>query len=197
MIVKEKLYTAQKYLQEERKRLREEGKYEFLEGKLVEMAGASRIHNQITSNIHILLGTSLDLDKFDIYQSDLRVISGDQKGYFYPDVVVNGQPAHFLDEEFDTLLNPLVLVEVLSPTTKGFDRGEKFRSYRSIKSLQEYILVNPERALVEIYFRTGAETWAFTEYASLTQNINLQSLKVELSMQAIYRKTPLARKPKS
>jgi Uma2 family endonuclease len=128
------LFTPDEYLARERAA---EVKHEYISGQIFAMSGASYEHNQITANLARTLGNQLDEEECDVLTSDMRVKVQGTTLFTYPDlVVVCGRP-HFLDNEFDTLLNPYILVEVLSPSTEAYDRGEKFAHYRTILPLFE------------------------------------------------------------
>jgi Uma2 family endonuclease len=124
----------------------------------------------------------------------MRVSTPTTTSYFYPDVVVVCEEPRFEDDVFDTLLNPIVLVEVLSPSTRVYDRREKFAHYRQLASLQEYVLVSQDKVLVEHYRRqekqstasvTGKD-WIFTDFQALEEILPLTSIQCELPLQEIY-----------
>ena len=161
-------------------------KNEYLNGAILAMSGASEAHNRITVNIILRLGSLLDDLEYSIYVGDLRVRAGAGDSYLYPDVViVRGKP-RFEDDVFDTLLNPAVVVEVLSPSTEARDRGEKFAQYRQLASLQEYILVSQETVHVEHYLRQGPQ-WLLTEFRHIEAVLPIVSAECELPLQHIYR----------
>ena len=119
------------------------------------MAGASREHNLIAANLVRRIGNQLDGRPCETYTNDMRVLVSQTGLYTYPDVIVVCGEALFLDENEDTLLNPTVIAEVLSPTTEAYDRGKKFGHYRRLESLREYVLVAQDEVLVEHYVREG------------------------------------------
>jgi Uma2 family endonuclease len=136
-------------------------KHEFIDGEVYAMAGASPRHNKIVSNLHMVLGNLLRASPCDVLESNQKVNVPTQSAYVYPDVsIVCGEP------EFDpigqALLNPTVLVEVLSKSTEAFDRGDKFRLYRNCPSLRDYLLVSQRSVLVEHYQRHNS-SWVLTE----------------------------------
>jgi Uma2 family endonuclease len=138
--------TVEEYLRMEREGIREiDGKYEFLNNQLRLMAGGTPNHNRINRNVVQLLTNQIDDSERDLelFFTDIRVVSHlTYKDYLYPDAfIVEGTP-YFDDEQNDNLVNPRVIIEVLSDSTESFDRGDKFKSYRKIPTLQEYILVN-------------------------------------------------------
>ena len=150
------------------------------------MSGASEAHNRITVNMILRLGNLLDDLEYSLYVGDLRVRAGVSGSYLYPDVViVRGKP-RFEDDVFDTLLNPAVVVEVLSPSTEARDRGEKFAQYRQLESLQEYILISQDSVHVEHYLRKGSQ-WLLTEFRNIEDALPIVSADCELPLQHIYR----------
>jgi Uma2 family endonuclease len=148
--------TPEAYLAWERQQLE---KHEYFEGEVFAMAGASREHNLIVVNVVGELRNLLRKGTCEVYPSDLRVHVPLTGLYTYPDAsVVCGRP-ELTDEQGDTLLNPSVLIEVLSPSSEGYDRGKKFEQYRSIASLRDYLLVSSESAHVEHYARQPDGSW--------------------------------------
>ena len=154
------------------------------------MAGATPNHNSIHKNILYTLEAQIrgKDDVFDLYHSDIRVKSFlTHKDYFYPDVIiVKGKP-YFDDENNDNLANPKVIIEVLSDSTEGFDRGDKFKSYRQITSLDEYILISQKDACIEQFYRDETERWQFGEIIT-EGTFTLLSLPFELKIEDVYRK---------
>ena len=139
--------TPEEYIAFERKFLPDSEivRHEYVNGELIAMSGASREHNLITINVSTALHTRLRGSRCETYANDMRVSAPATASYFYPDVVVVCEEPRFENEVFDILLNPLILVEVLSPSTEAYDRGEKFAHYRQLPSLQEYILVAQDK----------------------------------------------------
>ena len=190
------LLTPEEYLVRERKALT---KSEYRNGQIVAMPGASRKHNLITVNISSGLHFQLQERTCEVYTNDMRVKVSTAGLYTYPDVVVVCDEPRFENKQFDTLLNPTVLVEVLSPSTEAYDRDEKFAayvaqmrrafaSYQKLDSLQEYVLVSQDRVRVEHYLRKPAARWELTEFRSLGDVLRLVSIRCELSLYAIYAK---------
>ena len=188
--------TPEEYIAFERKALprAEIIRHEYINGELIAMSGASRAHNLITGNISGELRTLLRGSRCETYANEMRVSTPTTTSYFYPDVVVVCEEPRFEDEVFDTLLNPIILVEVLSPSTQVYDRREKFAHYRQLPSLQEYVLVSQDKVLVEHYRRqetqrtapvTGKD-WIFTDFQELEESLPLTSIHCELPLQEIY-----------
>ena len=191
VFAEQKKMTAEEYLEMERNGIREiDGKFEFFNNQLKPMAGATPNHNSIHKNILYTLEAQIrgKDDVFDLYHSDIRVKSFlTHKDYFYPDVIiVKGKP-YFDDENNDNLANPKVIIEVLSDSTEGFDRGDKFKSYRQITSLDEYILINQKDACIEQFYRDETGRWQFGEIIT-EGSFTLISLPFELKIEDVYRK---------
>ena len=188
--------TPEEYIAFERKAPpdSEISRYEYLNGELIAMSGASREHNLITNNISGELRSLLKGSGCETYASDMRVSAPVTSSYFYPDVVVVCEDPRFEDDVFDILLNPIILVEVLSPSTEAYDRGEKFSHYRHLASLQEYVLVSQDKVLVERYRRpqkretapVTAKDWIFTAFQALRDILPLTAIQCELPLQEIY-----------
>lgn len=176
--------TREAYLAAERAA---EYKSEYVDGYVLAMSGASRAHNVIAGNASTALNLQLTDAPCEVYAADMRVKVSDTGDYTYPDVVVACGEIAFEDAELDTLLTPTVIVEVLSPSTEGYDRGIKFERYRRIPSLQEYLMVAQDRILVEHYVRQG-HAWQYTAYDALEQSLRLPSIACALPLKDIYRK---------
>ena len=187
--------TPAEYLVLERKATT---KSEYLNGRAYAMVGASREHNLIAINMASELHVQLRERPCETYINDMRVKVDPAGLYTYPDVVVVCGEPRFEDTDLDTLLNPTVLIEVLSPATEAYDRGEKFAHYRQLKSLQEYLLVAQNRMCVEHYFRQGAQ-WILTEFSAFDDEFDLVSIDCQLSLRAIYAKVefPASEVPQS
>ena len=177
--------TPKTYLELERKAIT---KNEYVNGETIAMAGASFVHNFITLDTVIYLSTQVMDSACEIVSTgDLRVKVSQTASYFYPDiVVVRGEP-RAEDDVFDTLLNPTLIVEVLSPSTETYDRDEKFTHYRQIDTLQEYILISQDRAEVVQYCRQEPE-WVAVEFRELEDVVPLVSIGCELPLRHIYRR---------
>ncbi len=171
------------YLQAERQN---PTKREYLAGEVRALAGASEPHNIIVFNLGGMLYHSLRGKPCRGYVVDMRVKVPELPAYLYPDVViVCGQP-QFEDEQEDTLLNPTAVIEVLSPSTEAFDRGEKFAAYQRIPTLREYLLVAQDRTHVEHFIRQPGGEWQRSEYTDLTQKLHLPSVGIVVPVDLIY-----------
>lgn len=177
-------YSTEEYLGLER---RSETKSEFHDGQIFAMTGASREHNLINVNVSRELSRQLKGRPCEAYAADMRVKAAESRSYHYPDfTVVCGMP-RFEDDHFDTLLNPTLVIEVLSPSTESYDRGGKFASYRKIESLREYVLVAQEVPRIERFQRT-AEGWVLTEAEGLDATLTLDAIGCSLSLREVYEK---------
>ena len=177
--------TPEEYIAWERKA---PFKNEYLDGKIIAMSGASRAHNRITVDITIQLGNQLMASECEVFAGDMRVRPGPARSaYFYPDVVVVCDEPRFEDDTFDTLLNPLVVIEVLSPSTAAYDRGEKFERYKVLTSLQEYILISQDTVHIERYHRQGTQ-WHQDTFQDFDAVLPLSSIDCALPLRAIYRR---------
>lgn len=178
-------YTPEEYLALERKA---ECKSEYFAGEIFAMSGASERHNLITLNIAAALHTQFRGRPCRAYVSDLRVKVSPTGLYTYPDVVALCGKAQFDDEQSDTLLNPEVIIEVLSLSTEAYDRGGKFGHYRKLASLHEYVLISQEEPHVELYVRQADNQWLLSEASDLQEVIQLPSVNCVLRLSDVYDK---------
>jgi len=176
--------TAQEYLALEREA---EYKSEYYKGEVFAFAGASLQHNLIAVNVLATIHGQLRGGPCSAFPGDMRITIPQTPHYAYADVViVCGQPQ--LDDDFkDNLLNPIVIIEVLSPSTERYDRGTKFESYQRIASLMEYVLVSQDRPRVEQFFRQPDGRWLYSE-TSAEGIIKLTSIECDLLLKDIYDK---------
>ena len=177
--------TEAEYLEFERN---SEYKHEFVDGEVYAMAGASANHIIIATNITVLFGTQFQDEKCIVLQSDMRVKVQATKQYFYPDASVVCGERHFAPEApIATLINPIVIVEVLSPSTELYDRTTKRFQYQTIPSLQDYILVSQQEHLVERYSRHKQNEWINTVVLGLESSIKIPSVGCTFELSSIYR----------
>jgi Uma2 family endonuclease len=182
-------FTQQEYLSIERKR---ETRSEFIGGQIVAMTGASRAHNLIVTNVIGELRQQLKDKPCEIYSNDMRVKIAVADVYTYPDaVVVCGDP-QFEDAFVDTLLNPTLIVEVLSESTESYDRGRKSGFYRTIESLAEYLLIAQDEYKIEQYVRQPDARWLLSDIRSADSSLWLPSIQCTLALREIYDRIPLA-----
>lgn len=176
------IVTPAEYLALER-RARE--KSEYVNGRIYAMSGASRLHSLIVVNILRVVSTQLLGRPCEAHGNDMRVKVQHTGMYTYPDVVALCEEPRLEDGEFDTLLNPSVIVEVLSPSTESYDRGEKFAHYRRLESLREYVLVAQVTRRVE-HFRREGDSWVLTEISEPDGELRLSSIGCVLKLTDIY-----------
>lgn len=177
-----KYFTVEEYLAFEREAFE---KHEYIDGEIVAMAGASREHNLIGLNIATEIRFKLKGKNCEVYANDMRVRLKPNR-YGYPDVVVVcGKPA-FADEEFDILLNPTILVEVLSHSTRFKDKTEKLEDFRKLDSLKECLLIEQEKMFIEHYVKQTPNQWLLRIYENADEVINLESIGCEISLADIY-----------
>ena len=184
--------TPEQYLEIERKA---EFKSEYYQGEMFAMAGARSDHNLIVDSLVAHLYPQLRPRRCLIYSSDQRVRVSATGLYTYPDVVVVCGEPQYVDEESDTLTNPTLIIEVLSPSTEAYDRGRKFEHYRSLPSLREYLLVETDRVHVDLYTRQDRGQWLLTAAGRAEDTIELSSIDCKLTLAEIYEKTKLTREP--
>ncbi|MCY7377364.1 MAG: Uma2 family endonuclease [Pyrinomonadaceae bacterium] len=178
----EKIYTPEEYLAFEREA---EEKHEFVDGEIVAMAGATREHNLIGVNISSELRFGLKGSKCEVYANDMRVRMRNRR-YGYPDVVVVCGKPQFDDDEFDVLLNPTVVVEVLSKSTRFRDKTEKLIAYQKMESLRECLLVEQIESRVEHYIKQTSKQWLLKIYEDLDETVFLESINCHLPLAEIY-----------
>ncbi|MEZ6127855.1 MAG: Uma2 family endonuclease [Planctomycetaceae bacterium] len=176
--------TPEQYLTQERKA---EFKSQYFRGEVFAIAGATREHNLIVGNPVREIGNALKRFPCEVYPSDMRVKVSPSGLYTYPDATVVCEPPRFEDDQFDTLLNPTVLFEVLSESTEFDDRGSKFRPYRDIASLKEYVMIAQDRASVEYYVRQTDRGWHLHEAQSAEDSVRFASIDVTVPLAKIYR----------
>jgi Uma2 family endonuclease len=164
-----------------------ETKNDYLDGEIFAMAGASRQHNRITLNLALALETQLEDRDCEVFASEMRVRTPTNL-FTYPDVLVVCGPARFDDSELDTLLNPILVIEVLSKSTEAYDRVTKLSHYRTIPTLQEALLIAQDKAHVEQLVRQRGNEWLFREIDDLAADIELPSISCTLPLRRVYRR---------
>lgn len=182
-----KFLTSTEYLEIERKA---EFKSEYFNGEVFAMAGTSRAHSRISTNVSRILDTQTLTRECNVYSSEMRVKIEKIGKYTYPDIVVTCGKEKLEDAYFDTLLNPVVIIEILSASTEAYDRGRKFQHYQFIDSLAEYILIVQDAVRVEQYVRQGDHTWLYSAYQNLDDVVKLESVNCEMTLKDIYNKVP-------
>ncbi|MEO8602907.1 MAG: Uma2 family endonuclease [bacterium] len=179
----ERRCSVEEYLAFERA---SEERHEFLAGEVFAMGGASMRHNTITLAAASELLGQLKGGTCRVFASEMRVKVADSGLYTYPDIVVACGAVELEDDFFDTLLNPTLIIEVLSPSTEAYDRGEKFEHYRKLATLREYVLIAQDRAHVEQFSRQADGHWLLAEWDGLAATVTLPSIGAALALGEIY-----------
>jgi Uma2 family endonuclease len=184
--------TPAEYLAVERKAA---FKSEYLNGEMFAMAGASYPHIVICDNLVAALGTRLKGTSCRTLSHDMRVKVSGTGLYTYPDVIILCGPPQLEDAELDTLLNPQVIIEVLSDSTERYDRGAKFRHYKQVASLQEYVLVAQDEPACDRYVRGPDETWLVKFFTGLDSDLEFETVSARIPLTEIYAGVKLPEKP--
>lgn len=180
--------TEEQYLEIERKA---ETKSEYFRGEMFAMSGASEAHLRMVRALTVSLTVQLRSSKCEIFSTDCRVRVNATGLYTYPDIVgVCGQP-EWLRRDVDTLVNPVFLAEVLSPSTEAYDRGRKFDHYKTIPSLREYLLVSTDRIHVDLLRRGPEGLWILSSADSREESLEIESLGCRLSLAELYERVEL------
>ena len=176
-------YTPEEYLALEEK---SEFRNEYIDGQVKPMTGGTPNHNDIAGNFYTFLKLALRGKSYKVFMTGLRLWIPQYNAYTYPDImVIKGQPV-LQDNRNDTVTNPLLIVEVLSKSTKNYDRGDKFDYYRSISEFAEYILVDQYRYYVKQFAKADDGRWWFSEYQDRDDSLSLVSLDFEIKLSDIY-----------
>jgi Uma2 family endonuclease len=177
------MMTEAEYLAFERS---SETKHEFLDGTIYAMAGASLSHNRICAHTIIRLGMQLQDGPCEVIPGDMRLKVEATGLYTYPDISVVCGDTQLVEGEFDTLLNPVLIVEVLSPSTESYDRGKKFHHYQQLESLQEYVLIAQDSPRIERFLRQDDGTWILTNVTGMDGSLQLASIQAVLKLADVY-----------
>lgn len=185
MIIAERYYSPEEYLEIE---VKSEERHEYIDGQIIPMTGGTPNHNQIALNLSGTLNFALKRQPYRVFVTDQRLWIPQKRINTYPDVMVVAGELEFQEGRKDTLTNPIMIAEVLSKSTKSYDRDEKFAAYRTIPSFQEYLLIDQYTMHVEQYSKTDNNRWIFTEYEDADVTISLASIYFEISLAEIYDK---------
>ena len=167
-------------------------KSEFCDGEMFAMSGGTRWHSMVGTNLSREFGNRLRHHRCQPYNAELRVKIETTGLFTYPDVSVACDEPRFLDDEMDTLLNPTLIVEVLSDSTESYDRGKKFEHYRQIPSLHEYLLVSQYEARIEQFIRQPNNEWLLREAVGLNGRLELPSLGINIDLAEVYANVDLS-----
>lgn len=189
--IQKKSYTAEQYLElEEKAELRSE----YRDGEIVPMTGGTTNHNKISLNLAASLKIALRGKKYDVYMSDVRLWIPRYRQYTYPDVMlIEGEPV-YTGTNTTTVMNPSLIAEVLSKSTKNYDQGDKFLYYRSIPEFKEYILIDQYNYHVMQYVKTGEDKWLLTELEGKEKNLSLQTIRMQIQLNELYEQVDFTNK---
>jgi hypothetical protein len=180
LTVAEKIYTVEEYFELERN---SEVKHEFVEGQLIEMPGEKKVANKLSSRLLVKLLGLLNENVFDVFIQDVRLSTLKGKRYRYPDVMV----VPVVDDEDDDMVHqPVLVAEVLSPSTEKTDRNDKLKEYSKIPSLQYYLLVSQEETVIELYKRNG-NIFEYSFYTEKTDVIDFPFFEIKLTLDDVYK----------
>jgi Uma2 family endonuclease len=178
-----KFITQEQYLEAERSAL---DKHEYYDGEIFAMSGASLTHNIISSNTIGSLSSKLKGKSCRVFGSDLRIHIPNNSLYTYPDIsIICGKP-ETTDDNMDTITNPSVIIEILSKSTRDYDKGQKFTLYRDIESLKEYILIDSQTIRVEKYTRNDDNSWLLRDYQSIDDVFVIETINEQMMLSEIY-----------
>jgi Uma2 family endonuclease len=183
ILTKSKIYTAREYLEFE---VNAEGRHEYIDGEIIPMTGGTPNHNDIASNLLVIFKLALRGKPYRTFITDQRLWIPQLNKFTYPDVMVVSQPMQLQIGRTDTVTNPLLIAEVLSQGTRGYDKEDKFRAYRTIASFQEYLLIDQYAVSVEHYAKINDQQWIFQEYKSLSDSIALAAIPMEIALSDLY-----------
>jgi Uma2 family endonuclease len=181
----QRYYSPEEYLEME---VNSEEKHEYIDGQIILMAGGTPNHNQIGGNLYTALNFALKRQPYQAFVTDQRLWIPNRRILTYPDVMVVKTPLEYQEGRRDILVNPIFIAEVLSQSTKSYDRDEKFAAYRSIPSFQEYILIDQYKMHVEQYCKTENNKWIFSEYDDPDVMLSLVSVPCQVLLGDIYDK---------
>jgi Uma2 family endonuclease len=178
-----KHYTVEEYLEFE---VNAEDRHEYDDGEVIAMTGGTPNHNDIASNLMVLLKVGLRGKPFRCFITDQRLWIPQLNKFTYPDVMVLAQPLELMAGRSDTVINPLLIAEVLSVGTRSYDKDAKFAAYRSIASFKEYLLIDQYRFSVEHYVKADDQQWIFREYQALDDRLTLSTIALGVSLADLY-----------
>lgn len=189
-VEKTKTYTPEEYLEQE---VNSDERHEYIDGEIILMTGAMPNHNRIAMSLGATLYFSLKRQPYDVFVTDQRLWIPEKRIYTYPDVMVIQGELELQEGRKDTITNPILIAEVLSKSTQGYDRGQKFQAYRTIPSLQEYLLIDQYTMQVEHYYRTESNQWVLSEYNQPESVIQFNRIPGEISLGDLYDKVDFQR----
>ena len=179
------IYTPEEYLDFE---INSENRHEYISGEIALMTGGTPNHNQIAGNFYAALNFALKRQPYRVFVTDQRLWIPRKRIYTYPDVMVVQGELQFQEGRRDTITNPLIIAEVLSESTRSYDKDAKFAAYRTIPSFQEYLLIDQYTMHIEHYFKTERKRWIFYEYDDADEIVSLNSFSFQITLADIYDK---------
>lgn len=185
MQTQQRYYTPEEYLALEEAA---QDKSEYINGEIFPMAGGSTNHNQVALNFSAELTFAFKKLDYRVFMSDVRLWIPEKRIYTYPDVMIVAGEPEYVNDRTDMITNPKVIVEVLSDSTKGYDRTDKFAAYRTIPNFEEYLLFDPTKLYVEQYSKTANKRWSLREYDAEDEAIILTSVEFQISLGDLYNK---------
>jgi Uma2 family endonuclease len=186
-------YSITEYLHAE---VVSEARHEYINGQILPMAGGTPNHNRIALNVGSILNFALKDQSYDVFVSDQRLWIDQMQIYIYPDVmIVRGMLEYQILQDHkirrDSITNPILIVEVLSKSTRSYDQGDKFTFYRTIPSFQEYLVIDQSNYQIDHYVKVGDKKWTLEEHNSLEDQVNFACVQVSISLKDIYNKVEI------
>ena len=178
-------YSPEEYLEFE---VNSELRHEYIDGLIIPMTGGTPNHNKIAGNLYVAIHFALKRQPYEVYYTDQRLWIPKRRIHTYPDVMIVQTPLVFEEGRNDTITNTVMIAEVLSKSTKGYGRDEKFAAYRTIGNFQEYILIDQYTMHIEQYCKTNNNQWIFSEFTDGNVNLNLASISCQMILSDIYDK---------
>jgi len=185
----QRYYTPEEYLELE---INSEERHEYINGKIILRTGGTPNHNTVALNLSAALNVALKRQPYEVFITDQRLWIPEKRIHTYPDVMVMAQPIEYSEGRRDTLINPVAIAEVLSKSTKNYDKDEKFAAYRTITSFQEYVLIDQYTLHVEQYCRTDFKKWTFLEYDLEDDTLEFASVPFQVGLTDLYDKVDFA-----
>lgn len=185
----QRYYTPEEYLDLE---INSEERHEYINGEIILMTGGTPNHNKIALNLGAALNLALKRQPYEVFITDQRLWIPKKQTYTYPDVMVMAQPIAYAEGRRDTLTNPVAIAEVLSKSTKNYDKDDKFAAYRTIPNFQEYILIDQYTLHVEQYCKTDPKKWTFLEYDHEDDTLEFASVPFQIGLADLYDKVDFA-----
>jgi Uma2 family endonuclease len=178
-----KTYSSEEYFAFE---IQSEIRHEYRNGEIVPMTGGTPNHNELVGNLIVILKLALKNTIYSVFVTDQRLWIPEKNIHTYPDMMIIPRPIQLQSGRNDTVINPILIAEVLSKSTKDYDRDEKFSAYRTIPTFQEYLLIDQYRPRVEQFIKQDSDRWLYTEYKGQEAKVSLASIPVEISLADLY-----------